>query len=104
VSEETARGPKYPHIPKPARRWTDKVARCLRKNPALRKLHYYITDELVTFLFALLAALPGAVILLFYIPKFIRNRMRRHKYEVRLVFDAIQRIKSEEVGEVKPAD
>jgi hypothetical protein len=75
--------PRKPQVTAPAPAWSDPIVRRLRTNGLLDAAYDTLTRRLVPMLFALLVAAPvGAVIWWFYIPKFIRNAIRRRKYEV----------------------
>ena len=74
-------------IPMPPRLWVDGVIRSLRHNDGIVGL-VWLYDRAVPLLFALFVAAPiGLVILPFFVPKFIRSRQRRRRYEVRLSKD-----------------
>jgi len=102
VSEQAAA---RPNIPWPRRTWADTIARAFRTNRFLRALHFAVAWRLVPFLFAIFVAAPvGLLILPFFIPKFVRNAMRRRKHHVRLMTERIERLRSEEPGEATAAD
>jgi uncharacterized protein (DUF2235 family) len=95
-----------PNVPPPGRSWTDSIARGLRTNRFARALHFAVAWRLVPFLFAIFVAAPvGLLILPFFIPKFVRNAMRRRKHRVRLVrTERIERVRSEELEEAAAVD
>jgi hypothetical protein len=71
----------------------------------VRALHFAFAWRLVPLLFAIFVAAPvGLLILPFFIPKFLRNAVRRRNHHVRLVTDRIERVRSEEAGEATAAD
>ena len=74
-------------IPMPPRLWVDGLIRSLRNNDGIVGLTR-LYERAVPLLFALFVAAPiGLVILPFFVPKFIRSRQRRRRYEVRLSKD-----------------
>jgi hypothetical protein len=102
VSEQAAT---RSNVPRPRRTWSDTIARVLRTNRFVRALHFALAWRLVPLLFAIFVAAPvGLLILPFFIPKFLRNAVRRRKHLVRLVTDRIERVRSEEPGEATAAD
>jgi uncharacterized protein (DUF2235 family) len=81
------------NAPRPVAAWTDAIVRRARSNPAVGTLYHWVSGRAVPFLFALFVAAPiGALILPFFIPKFLRNRYRRNKYKVRHLKDRLERI------------
>lgn len=76
--------------------WTEHVARWLRTNTVLGRLYTVVARRLVPLLFAVGIAAPvGLLLLLCFLPKFVRNAQRRRRYGVRLVTEPIERIASE---------
>jgi hypothetical protein len=64
----------------PGRRWSDSVARFLRKNRVVQVILRVFSKSVVPFLFALMAAAVGIFLLPFFQPKFLRQAMRRRRY------------------------
>jgi hypothetical protein len=78
---------------KPAPAWSDPIVRRLRTNPFVVTLYGWISRRLVPMVFALFVAAPiGALITPVFLPKFVRNCIRRRKYEVVLYSDHLERI------------
>ena len=79
-------------IPRPPRLWIDRVIRSLCNNDGIVGL-VWLYDRAVPLLFGLFVAAPiGLAILPFFVPKFIRSRQRRRRYEVRLSKEPMDRI------------
>jgi hypothetical protein len=87
--EESKRIPRRPPsgFPIPLRgRRSDLIIRWLRHNKFVIFLYTWLTDTLVPFVLAVVIVMPvGAVLLLFYIPKFFRNWQRRRRYGVEVI-------------------
>jgi hypothetical protein len=80
-------------IATPRRNWADWIARRLRTTSPVAALYVWISRRLVPMLFAVFVAAPvGLLILPFFIPKFIRNALRRRKYGVHQLADRLERI------------
>jgi hypothetical protein len=89
-----ARSRRKEQVKKPAPAWTDPIVRWLRSNSVVVDVYGWISRRLVPMLFALFIAAPiGILILPFFIPKFIRNAIRRRKYGVVLRTDSLERIR-----------
>jgi hypothetical protein len=73
-----------PEFPAPLRgHLSDPIITWLRHNKIVVALYTWLTDTLVPLLLAVVIVVPiGAVLLLFYLPKFYRNWRRRLKYGV----------------------
>jgi hypothetical protein len=87
--EESKRMPPRPRpifpIP-PKKRRSDPIISFLRHNKVAVFLYTWLTDTLVTFVLAVVIVVPvGAVLLLFYLPKFCRNWKRRRDYGVKVI-------------------
>jgi hypothetical protein len=79
---------------KPSGAWLDPVARWLRTNAVVVAVYRWVSGRLVPFLFALFVAAPiGILMLLFFLPKFYRNAVRRRRYGVHLKTDRLERLK-----------
>jgi len=79
-------------IPEPPQQWADLVVREARRHPIFI-VSARLYDRAVPLLFALFVAAPiGLLILPFFVPKFIRNRQRRRRYEVRLSRTFVARV------------
>lgn len=79
-------------IPQPPRQWVDLVVRAARRNQIFIAL-VWLYKQAVPLLFALCVAAPiGVLVLPFFVPKFIRNRQRRMRYQVRLSETHVERI------------
>jgi hypothetical protein len=64
-----------------------------RTNRIVVAVYVWTSRRVAPTLFALFTAAPiGVLILPLFIPKFIRNRNRRRKYQVRLHTDRLDRI------------
>jgi uncharacterized protein (DUF2235 family) len=86
-------GPSKAHLPRPASSWTDPIVRHLRTNPVAVGLYRWVSGRLIPFLFALIALPIGLlIIVLFFIPKILRNLYRRRTYKVRHLKDHLERI------------
>ncbi len=80
-------------MPKPDIYWTDHVVRWLRTNRWVSGGYAWFSKRALPMLFALFVAAPiGAVVFVFFIPKFIRNAQRRTRYRVTLAADKLERI------------
>jgi hypothetical protein len=76
--------PEFP-IPLSASR-SEVIIDRLRRNKIAVSTYLWLADTLVPLVLAVVIVVPvGAVLLLFYIPKFCRNRKRRHEYGVTVV-------------------
>jgi hypothetical protein len=63
---------------------SDRIISFLRHNTIVVFLYEWLTDTVVPLVLAVLIVVPvGAVLLLFYLPKFYRNWRRRRRYGVR---------------------
>jgi hypothetical protein len=73
---------------------TDPFVRFLRTNRVIVAIYIFISHRLVPLLFAIFIVAPiGLVILIFFVPKFIRNAQRRRKYRVELLPYRIERVR-----------
>src|SRR5690242_16976309 len=76
--------PEFP-IP-PASHPLDSVIFWLRHSTSVMFLYVWLTDTLVPLVLALVIVVPvGAVVLLFFVPKFYRNWQRRRAYGVEVI-------------------
>jgi hypothetical protein len=72
-------------VTEPKETWIDPIVRWLSTNRILVAIYLWLSKTLIPFLFAIVIAAPvGFVIWLFFIPKFLSNKLRRKKYGVRL--------------------
>jgi hypothetical protein len=55
----------------------------LRKIGWLQTAYHFLSMQVIPLLFAIPAALVGVLILPFFIPKFYRQAIRRHRYKLR---------------------
>ncbi len=79
--------------------WTDYLARLLRTNKVLVAIYNWLAKRAVPMLFALFVAAPiGLLIVPFFIPKFVRNAIRRRRYGVRLSPSTIARTPRHDLG------
>jgi uncharacterized protein (DUF2235 family) len=60
--------------------WADRIVRALRKSKPIVAIYRFIARQLVPFLFAVVAVLVGLPVLLLFIPKFVRQILRRRRY------------------------
>jgi hypothetical protein len=75
-----------PDFPTEPERLSDKIIRFLRSNTGTVWLYMWLTDTLVPLVLAVVIVVPvGAVQLLFYLPKFYRNRKRQRDYGVEVI-------------------
>jgi hypothetical protein len=89
-------GSRRESVPEPRAVWADRVARRLRTSVVMSHAYRVLARRLVPLLFAVFVAVPvGLLILVFFIPKFVRNARRRRKYGVRLERGRIDRIAGE---------
>jgi uncharacterized protein (DUF2235 family) len=73
------------NVTEPKETWIDPIVRWLSTNRILVAIYLWLSKKLIPFLFAMVIAAPiGFVIWLFFIPKFLSNKLRRKKYGVRL--------------------
>ena len=62
---------------------SDAIISFLRHNKVVTALYVWLTDTLIPLVFAIVIVVPvGAVVMLFYLPKFYRNWQRRRRYGV----------------------
>jgi hypothetical protein len=72
----------------PRGHFSDPVISRLRRDRKVVVLYVWLTHTLVPFFLAVVFVVPiGAVLLLFYLPKFYRNWRRRRKYGVELIHE-----------------
>lgn len=72
--------------PPPRRRLSDPIISWLRYNKIAVVLYAWLTDTVVPLVLAVMIVLPvGAVLLVFYLPKFYRNWQRRRDYGVEVI-------------------
>ena len=79
-------------VPRPSAGAADEIARWLRTNRAAAGVYRWLSGQVVPFLFAVLVAPVGLVILVLYLPKFARNANRRKRYRPQLVSSPVERI------------
>jgi hypothetical protein len=80
---EAREQPKFPDPPRPDA--FDAIVNFLRHNKAVVALYCWLTDTLIPLFFAIVIVVPaGAVLMLFYLPKFYRNWQRRRLYGVKV--------------------
>jgi len=83
-------------VPEPRAVRADRVARGLRTGRGMRHAYAVFAGRLVPLLFTIFVAVPvGLLILVFFIPKFVRNARRRRRYGVRPESGRIDRIAGE---------
>ena|ERR1700738_1346741 len=74
----------------PRRHASDPIISFLRHNPVLVLVYTWLTDTLVPLVLAVIIVVPvGAVVLVFYLPKFYRNWHRRRRYGVKTIHQGI---------------
>jgi hypothetical protein len=89
-------GSRRESVPEPRAAWADHVARTLRASGVIGHAYSVFARRLVPLLFAIFVAAPaGLLIVVFFIPKFVRNAQRRRKYAVRLEGRQVLRIAGE---------
>jgi uncharacterized protein (DUF2235 family) len=71
-----------PSLVAPQRGSMDGLVRRMRKNSAVWVIYWFISDRIVPFMFAMLAIVGGLVILIFFIPKFVRDFILWRRYRV----------------------
>jgi hypothetical protein len=83
--------------------WMDPVVRRLRTNRVLVPIYLWLSRTLVPALFAIFIALPiGALVIVVFIPKFVRNWQRRIKYQARPVKTHVDRDEPEHLPRAEP--
>lgn len=73
----------FPEPPRPGR--SDAVISFLRHNKVVVALYVWLTETLIPLVLAIVIVVPvGAVVILFYVPKFFRDWQRRRRYGVEI--------------------
>jgi hypothetical protein len=84
-SKHMPKRPRPQFVAPPRGGLSDPIIGRLRHNKIAVALYTYLTDTLVPLVLAVVIVLPvGAVLLLFYLPKFGRNWRRRRWYGVKV--------------------